>query len=1290
MAANFGRYWRPCLNLKGGIPMRNLKRALSLGLTAAMISGLMVMGSSAASYADVADTDNVEAIEVLQAVGIMVGDNNGEFNPDQNVTRNEMAVVMANLMEYNVASYRGTSPFTDVPSWAEPYVAACWTNGITAGYSDTIYGGSDTVTTAQAALMLMKALGYFQYAQDFGNDWQLATVRQGNDIYLFDGVDSGVQEAMTRNDVAQLVLNTLESGMVNPTTNGSITVGGVTIATDVKYNYITSNEGFAESISDATSTDANSDAKKSIVELGEHLYEGDLAKDGGHDAFGRPAAIWSYKDNEIGTYVDERTQTWTTKVTERDLYRAAGTAAVNDYAWTIWVDGDDVVTTAHGEGYELDRNDTERWMKTGNGVLTEMFVDTVNETVDVTIINTYVGQVTRVEPNEDNTDYAVTVSFETQPSGYVSRQFNTEDEFAMDDIVVMGIANGNIETMAVAETVEGSIDAVKDFDSVEIGGTKYNYNYGYTATAAPHTLINIGLVDLDGNGIQNPDTGDDITLYLDTNGCVVAMADASSVAEDYLYVKGTHEEFGNVYAEVVYYDGSEEVIKIDEVDGQANNGEANSTQNIFYDYDGSDADGSPANNPSQDHKVYLGVYQYSRSGNAYDLFSSRYNNPATNKNFEVTALFTDSNDDGKVDGGGNKGRIEKGHAVFGPYNGSNYVSATGEKLSTANDNTVYVDTVRNITYTGYRNVPTMTDVEGFVVVEGRGGIADIVFITNDVDYELDNDSFFYISDLNPRKTTDADGNTIWIYSVTREGEPTELTASSKLNNLAKGFFKIDKYDSHDYVTKVSPVVLEDDANPANADLLSKGTIAYAREAEGNTLILGSVAGDKALNGTTTTFSLNDETVYLTAYLSKDNTKVDRVALGSFNQIRSVKEYGSDDITGVYVLNATDKTNRAPTAKLVLIVSYTEYVDMGPYTVNVPAAPAGVTLTVKDQDGKNIASGTKVDRGTVLSIEAVAEAGYVADITINGTAQGKTSMTYTVNAPVSIGATATSVGDYAHDALVDISDPADVTIKYDSTNAKPTPDEAIQLIAEQVLAENPTMKYLGADGKSYPTLKVNFETAGGIPISYTLDYNTDVTGVTLITIKVNGVEQLVANTETIANVTGVASNANSFVKLDDGTFEATNGTVAAGKDYGTVEYVKYTKGSHVNTTGYTVTYSNVEESAGSSYVQVGNKVTITLTATTPLTTTGSISNVTTQYKVASGTGADTMVHNTDDTTAAKWSAAASGAVETNLGTSDTNFTYVNVGDSFVITEAQTATRATAVTGSTITVTNLATT
>ena len=85
--------------------MRNLKRALSLGLTAAMISGLMVMGSSAASYADVTSENNVEAIEVLEAVGIMIGDENGDFNPDAEVTRNEMAVIMSNLLDYKVSTF---------------------------------------------------------------------------------------------------------------------------------------------------------------------------------------------------------------------------------------------------------------------------------------------------------------------------------------------------------------------------------------------------------------------------------------------------------------------------------------------------------------------------------------------------------------------------------------------------------------------------------------------------------------------------------------------------------------------------------------------------------------------------------------------------------------------------------------------------------------------------------------------------------------------------------------------------------------------------------------------------------------------------------------------------------------------------------------------------------------------------------------------------------------------------------------------------------------------------------
>ena len=214
--------------------MRNLKRALSLALASVMVLGLMVVGSGA-SYADVTSEENQEAIEVLQAVGVMVGDDEGNFNPDKNVTRNEMAVVMSNLLDLKVEDFNAADiPFTDVPSWAVAYVAACYADGITSGTSATTYGGSNTVTAAQAALMMMKALGYFQYQGDFDQEWTLATIKKGSEIGIFDGITVDRTSPLTRNDVAQMALNALKLNMVTftgevgieiPTANGNVVVG---------------------------------------------------------------------------------------------------------------------------------------------------------------------------------------------------------------------------------------------------------------------------------------------------------------------------------------------------------------------------------------------------------------------------------------------------------------------------------------------------------------------------------------------------------------------------------------------------------------------------------------------------------------------------------------------------------------------------------------------------------------------------------------------------------------------------------------------------------------------------------------------------------------------------------------------------------------------------------------------------------------------------------------------------------------------------------------------------------
>ena len=54
-------------------PMRNLKRALSLALAAAMLISLMVVGASAASYGDQDQVSQTEAVDVLTGLGIVGG-----------------------------------------------------------------------------------------------------------------------------------------------------------------------------------------------------------------------------------------------------------------------------------------------------------------------------------------------------------------------------------------------------------------------------------------------------------------------------------------------------------------------------------------------------------------------------------------------------------------------------------------------------------------------------------------------------------------------------------------------------------------------------------------------------------------------------------------------------------------------------------------------------------------------------------------------------------------------------------------------------------------------------------------------------------------------------------------------------------------------------------------------------------------------------------------------------------------------------------------------------------------
>lgn len=888
--------------------MRNLKRALSLALASVMVLGMTVVGTGA-SYTDVTSKQNQEAIEVLQAVGIMVGDNNGNFNPDQKVTRNEMAVVMSNLMDYRAATYAGTSPFTDVPSWAEPYVAACWTNGITSGYTKTTYGGSDSVTTSQAALMLMKALGYFQYSSDFGSDWQFETVKQATKIELFDDVDSGVRDAMTRNDLAQLVLNTLEAGTVEADNNVTkVEAGDVKVETGkVSYNFITSNKDYASSISDLRAAASTNSTSGYIVELGEKLYSGDLKKDAGSDAFQRPASVWTYKSAEIGKYADSADGEWTAKVSNKALYNAVGSSAYDNYSWSVYRNGKPVGQLEDVDGKTVlnadksSKTSSERVLTSGDGVLTQVYVDDTARydakgnivskgTVVLTMVDTGVAKVTKVA--ETDGEYEVTVAFKTKPEGQtnIDSKFTSDVKFAKDDIVVYTAADKEIQSMAVAKTVAGKVTAQANEDYTTLDGTKYGYNYAYKNNGVQNGLYNLE----DSKKDDNPVIDKEATLYLDAYGYAVAFEGKSSTAEDYLFVKATDEAYGDISAKVVFFDGTQKTIDIDKVDDE---------------------------DATVDNVKKNTVYKYTAGTSDYDLTS-------------VTNYVADSHKDGnKVIYQG-----EISNKTPSITDNKNTATTTDDTVIVTGDSqTVYVDVENNKTWTGYKNVSNKSNA-GIAAVKNSDNVAEIVFIYGDFSSAANDDDFVILKSTDYEASKDSNKKTVYRFTDAYDvnGEPIDdfyATAAAKeyiagVNGQGKGLYLVRDYDDDYAKSMVICQKLEGNTTSGAAASI------YAKSAKNGVLTLSDkIDLDKDGIKDKDVFSYNDKTTFIVIE-QKNGFKVDALRTGDYGDIEAFKTvYEADgvtvdeaatrlanvDLTGVYVITVDNDDDATPLATSVLVI-----------------------------------------------------------------------------------------------------------------------------------------------------------------------------------------------------------------------------------------------------------------------------------------------------------------------------------------------------------------------------------
>ena len=650
-----------------------------LALVLALVMSMSLVTISNAAFKDADSIDYKEAVDVMNAVGVFVGDEKGNFNAKENLTREQAAKIIAYLELGSKAADAlvGGATFTDVASsrWSAGFVGYCAQAGIVSGVGDSKFDPAGQLTALQFGKMLLVELGYDAKAEGMvGTDWAINTSKLMAGTKLMDGISGSVNQVLTREKAAQMCLNALEAPMVTYDTKGStIIVDGTKInfgASVAKYE--TSTVAKDQNISKEKLTSG-----EYTVELGEKLYK-DLKKNSTTDAFERPATEWMLKAKSIGTYADAADLSYTATVEIGTIYSDLGLSkGIDDSKVTYYEDGRNQSST-----WTQDIVKGSKVEKGGNGTLLEVYYNDDAESLTVVQVNTYVGEIAASFKATTTKDAYVNFNAKTGSGS----TYETDDSYSKDDIVLYTYSNKagdrGVQSMALAEKVTGKMNGYTTEKNVTIDGTTYK------KSANGASIANM-----------SNDVGKDVTVYLDKYG-YAAYVDASTSAEYAVLLNyAPAARLESARAKLLFTDGTTKKVDVKELIDGSNN-------------------------------TY--VENFASGDNAigkYDIVSY-----TINSDDEYT--LTLKGDAEKVTEGAE--RITNGSPVMKLMPSNNYnVSDSGQLI--ANGKTIFLiadetgTTTTYSVYTGIANVPTVTLAGGTydtpaAVVSENGTVAKVVFV----------------------------------------------------------------------------------------------------------------------------------------------------------------------------------------------------------------------------------------------------------------------------------------------------------------------------------------------------------------------------------------------------------------------------------------------------------------------------------------------------------------------------------------------------------------------------------
>ncbi len=193
----------------------NLKKVLALVLAFACAFTMF----AGAAFTDQADIKATDAVDMLVALGVVDGFEDGSFQPNGTVTRAQMAKMIYVLRtgKSDASAYNNDkTSFTDINGhWAAGYIKYCQSLGIIAGKSSTIFAPNASVTAQEAAKMLLVTLGYnAEKAGLTGPSWASRTNALADENGLLKDVNTAFTAACPRQYAAQLIYNAIDTPTV--------------------------------------------------------------------------------------------------------------------------------------------------------------------------------------------------------------------------------------------------------------------------------------------------------------------------------------------------------------------------------------------------------------------------------------------------------------------------------------------------------------------------------------------------------------------------------------------------------------------------------------------------------------------------------------------------------------------------------------------------------------------------------------------------------------------------------------------------------------------------------------------------------------------------------------------------------------------------------------------------------------------------------------------------------------------------------------------------------------------